>query len=80
MIDITLSGRTRFYTRIKTFKRITPGHYTVTNTNDHEFTIKDGHTMGGRRSDWWLEDGGKLINNVIPCTSIRDALNLIENL
>jgi len=75
---VILNGRLLFYSRIRDFKKVAPGKY-VGRRHDREFTIEGGRKLGGTRRDWFLEMPG-YFDRALHCTSVKDALDLLENM
>jgi len=81
---ITLNGRTRHFRRITSLKMIVRGRYDIETNSEFwgKCTLEGGRSRGGKRSDWFLETNiGEANRNpkAMHCTSVMDALNMIEN-
>ena len=71
-----INGRTRFYRRITSVQKVK--HAFVVATYHGEYTIDGGKKGGGTRRDWFVE--GTNIHPAIACTSVLDALNLLDTM
>lgn len=76
---ITINGRKRYFIHVQSVGRTErPGEFLVySDRRDAPFRVEGGKKAGGTRRDWFLEGPG--INGAINCTSLMDALNLIES-
>lgn len=71
-----VNGRTHYFGRIRSLVRTGEGKYKVEGTNGMKFQIEGGRAAGGTSRDWFLDGFGE---RSIVCTSIVDALNVINN-
>lgn len=74
-----VNGRLQHFTRIKSVKKMRPGHYSVETTigiDGRSFHVEGGRHAGGRRTDWFLDGFGE---KAIHCKSLMDALRCIES-
>ncbi len=79
MITIRLNGRKHYYNRIEAFTKVAPGEYAVQRRSFPEpFKVWGGRKSGGSRTDWWLEH--PTWAKPITCSSVVDALNLLEGM
>lgn len=70
-----INGRTHYFSTIRDIRKIQPGHWHV-ERNGRFYHIEGGKAAGGSRRDWFVDGfGGK----GIPCTSLVDALKLIDS-
>ena len=76
MATITINGRKRFFSRIKSMRRAGAAYHVE--TYHGAYTIDGGRRCGGSRRDWFVT--GQHINKAIACTSIMDALRLLETM
>ncbi len=77
MTQIKINGRSHRYNRIDAVTYAGSGDWTVTAPHG-PFTVFGGRAAGAARNEWFLshEDWTKPIR----CTSLVDALNLIEGM
>jgi hypothetical protein len=76
---LKINGRTRFFEHIESVTMDRRGHYTVKSvkgTRTHH--VEGGRAAGGSPRDWFLD--GDHLNKSIRCTSLMDALRIINNL
>lgn len=66
-----------WFKRIAKFERISRAAYRVTMTNGLVFRIEGGRHAGGSSRDWFVDSDRW--NGSIHCTSIADALRMLEN-
>lgn len=76
---VKINGRSRFFRRIDSVKRVGRGKYEVS-TSYGSFRIEGGRSIGGSRRDWFLESDRFADGKPIFCTSVIDALNCIEGM
>lgn len=76
MTTVTINGRKRFFSRITSMKRVGAAYHVE--TFHGAYTIDGGKRCGGSARDWFV--AGKHINPAIACTSVLDALRLLENM
>lgn len=76
MATVTINGRKRFFSRITVVRRVHNAYYV--NTFHGAYTIDGGRKLGGSARDWFVE--GEHINPAIHCSSVMDALRLLENM
>jgi hypothetical protein len=74
---IKVNGRIRFYDHLVNFKRVNRSTWTV-ERNGQTYRIEGGRHAGGTSREWFL-DGGSF-NGSILCTSLVDALRLLETM
>lgn len=74
---ILVNGRMRFFSRISSFKSLGNGKFEATR-NDVTYRIEGGKKMGGTRRDWFLDSPNW--NKAIVCTSLVDALNVVDGM
>jgi hypothetical protein len=76
---INVNGRVKFYSRLTNLKRVSRSTWTVEHTGTGlTYRIEGGRHAGGTSREWML-DGGDF-TGVIDCTSLVDALHLLENM
>lgn len=75
-----INGRTRYFSRVQEVRKLRPGHYVVVACFG-VFHVEGGRPAGGTSRDWFLEqaNGTSIYTRAIPCTSLMDALHIIEN-
>lgn len=77
---IKINGRWKYFDNLSEFVKVSSYEYTVRRSG-WTFTIWGGKKSGGRSNEWYVEskdawDSGK----PIPCTSLVDALKLIDGM
>ena len=77
METLNINGRNHYSNILSNFERVRKGVYTVYR-RDVEFTIEGGRALGGSRNDWFIT-GGAFIKPLV-CTSIMDAIRVLENM
>lgn len=70
-----INGRLKFYSRISSVIKTRPGHYDVV-MGGRTYHVEGGKPAGGSSRDWFVDGFG---SKGIPCTSLLDALHIIEN-
>lgn len=73
---VNVNGRKRFVHRITALRKISPSRYEGI-AQGAKFAIEGGRHGGGTRRDWFL-DWDTVFNSTLHCTSIADAINVIE--
>lgn len=71
-----ITYKNRFFSRTSSVTKNANGRYTV----EHDagtFAVIGGAKIGGSSNEWFLE--GPSIDGYIPCSSIIDDLELLEN-
>jgi hypothetical protein len=76
MATVTINGRKRFFSRITAVRRIKNAYHV--DTFHGAYTVDGGKGAGGSRRDWFVQ--GEHINPAIGCTSVMDALKLLDNM
>lgn len=80
---ISVNGRVRYFDRITDLKRAGRAAWTVVHKGTGgTYRIEGGRHAGGTRRDWFL-DGPFTATGTgqsIHCTSLTDALRVLENL
>jgi len=74
MATVTVNGRKRFFSRITSVRKVGAAFHV--DTFHGAYTIDGGKRGGGSARDWFV--AGKYINPAIACTSVMDALRLLE--
>ena len=75
MLIVEFRGKSYF--RLSSIKAKGPGRVEAVR-DGAVYRIEGGRTLGGSRSEWFLS--GPEFSSDIPCKSVADALNLLENL
>lgn len=80
MTILKINGRSKFYSRITEVRKLRPGHYVVV-ASFGTFHVEGGKPAGGTSRDWFLDqaDGTNIYTRTIRCTSLCDALAIIDN-
>jgi hypothetical protein len=76
-MKIKINGRVRFYNHLSHFRRTSKYEYSV-NRYSIPFVIFGGKHSGGRRNEWFVQSAEW--DKSIACTSLVDALRLIDNM
>jgi hypothetical protein len=76
MATVTINGRKRHFSRITSVRRVGAAYHVE--TFHGTYTIDGGKRCGGSRSDWFVS--GAHIRDCISCTSVLDALRLLETM
>lgn len=76
MATVTINGRKRFFTRITNVRRVGAAFHV--DTFHGAYTIDGGKRCGGSARDWFV--AGEHINPAIACTSVMNALRLLETM
>jgi hypothetical protein len=74
---MNVNGRRFYFQRLANLKRVSRSRWTV-ERNGLVFQIEGGRHAGGTRRDWFLD--GPLFTGSIDCTSLVDALRLLEGM
>jgi hypothetical protein len=69
--------RGRYYWNLSDFRTVAPGRFEVSR-NGNVYQIEGGKSLGGSRADWFVD--GPAFNQSIRCTSVRDALRLLDGM
>jgi len=69
--------RGKYYSGLSRFKQFAPGRYFV-ERGSLTYRIEGGKHLGGSSKDWFLS--GPYIDGDIQCSSIADALKVLDNL
>jgi hypothetical protein len=77
MEPIKVNGRRYWFEHVTNLKRVSRSRWTV-ERNGVEFRIEGGRHAGGTSREWWLD--GPQFNDSIDCTSLVDALRVLEGM
>lgn len=77
MIEFKRNGRTRYFNRITSVTKTGTATW-IAVRNGVEYRIEGGKKAGGSARDWFLDAPGWIKS--INCTSLVDALNVVENM
>ncbi len=74
-----VNGRNYYFSHLANFKKVGAGRYSVEYINTGQvFTIEGGKALGGACYDWFVETAEW--NKPIYCSSVVDALNMLEKM
>lgn len=82
MLLTKINGHTRFFRHLSAVRRV-PGSHTewIATRYGVDYAIFGGKAAGGTRRDWWIDgptDGHW--PKPVPCTSLVDCLNVLDNM
>ena len=77
MNKLIINGRTHYSTILSNFEKHRKGVYSVYRRNV-VYMIEGGKALGGSRTDWFITGDG--FNKPVICTSIMDAIRVLENM
>lgn len=72
-----ITYKKRFFSRASAVTKTADGRYTIIH-DAGTFTVDGGTKLGGSKSEWFL--AGPTIADSILCTSVLDALSLLETI
>ena len=75
---IIVHGRRKYYDHLTDFRKVSKSRYTV-KRNGVEYQIEGGRHAGGTSREWWV-DTAEWNGKPIDCTSLVDALQLIDRM
>ncbi len=78
MLTYKVNGRTRYFNRLTSIAKVGPGRWDAVR-NGTTYRIEGGKGCGGSRRDWFVDCHGQWPKCIV-CTSLMDALNLLENM
>ena len=73
-----INGRNYWFDKIEKIERVGKSKWLAVRYGV-EYRIEGGRHAGGSRNEWFL-DQREMFSNSINCTSLIDALKLIENM
>jgi len=74
---IKINSRQVYSGRVTSFHKVRQGHYEGI-AQDVPFKIEGGRSLGGTSKEWFLEWQPATGKGYINCSSVVDALNLID--
>jgi hypothetical protein len=77
-VEMKINGRTKFLRRVVSVQQVKKGRYVVETRHNGTFRVEGGRHSGGSARDWFLETDGW--DKAIVCTSLVDAINVIETM
>ncbi len=72
-----INRRLYFFDRLTNLKQVSKSRWTV-ERRGVEYRIEGGRHAGGTSREWWLD--GPQFNGSIDCTSLVDALRVLETM
>ena len=75
--EMKVNGRRFYFDHLANLKRVSRSRWTV-ERHGVEYRIEGGRHAGGSRREWFVEGGA--FNGPIDCTSLVDALRLLEGM
>lgn len=78
-MTIKLNNKKYTFDRLEDFACSRKGRYHVTHLGTHNtYTIEGGKHFGGSKRDWFVD--GKDFKGSIACTSVIDALRMLDRM
>lgn len=74
---MSIKFRNKYYERITKIRNVSKGHVEVV-FNGNIYKIDGGKSCGGTNREWILS--GPAFTSYVNCTSVSDALNILETL
>lgn len=72
-----VNGRTRYFDNLNGLEKVSPSTYIVYR-HEVKYRIEGGKHAGGTKNEWFVDTAEW--SNPIFCTSLMDALNLLEKM
>ena len=75
-----VNGHLMRVNRVTAVRKIRAGYYEIDTTHLGTWRVEGGRHAGGRRNEWFLDEGPDDEKRAIRCTGLADAIKCIETM